>query len=259
VESSSVKRLTETIKESVKKEKESKKEKDKMKFLFKINSLFVAALALGYGVHLLNKRSKAQPGSTNTTTTTTNGSTTTISSYGKIAVGGPFDLINTEGVRVTSDSLKGRWVLLYFGFTMCPDVCPEQMELMGELVDIIKDKCSVDMVPVMVTIDPERDDPAMLKDYLEDFHPDFIGLTGTEGELDPVCLSYRVYRSKGQAEDPRDYIMDHTITQYVLNPRGDVVGFFLTNRLIDERVEIMQRLMSEYDVEFGTVEKAAIG
>ena len=169
--------------------------------------------------------------------------------YGELNVGGSFELEDTKGNIVTNDTLKGNWLLLYFGFTYCPDICPEQMEAMGELTDIANEELGLsNMIPVMVTIDPDRDTPEVIDEYLSDYHPKFLGLRGPEKNIDSMCKKFRVYRSKGQALDnPNDYILDHTVTQYLINPNGKVMGYFMRNREMQDRVETLREHFDNFN------------
>ena len=168
--------------------------------------------------------------------------------YGELSVGGPFELVDTKGTMVSSETLLGNWVLLYFGFTYCPDICPEQMELMGDVVDIAKKEHDIDVTPLMITIDLERDTPEVLEEYVNEYNPKIIGLLGTDQQIDDVCNAYRCYRSKGQSyDDPNDYILDHTVTQYLLNPDGKCVGYFMSNRGLEDRVKILLDHVENYN------------
>ncbi|KAL5252730.1 hypothetical protein ACHWQZ_G015479 [Mnemiopsis leidyi] len=171
-----------------------------------------------------------------------------VRTYGELSVGGPFELVDTDGNIVSTESLKGKWVLLYFGFTYCPDICPEQMEMMASVVDIAKEEHDIDVVPLMITIDLERDTPEVLAEYVAEYSPKIIGLRGTEQQIDNVCNHFRCYRSKGQAyDDPQDYILDHTVTQYIINPEGKTVGYFMSNRNLEERVPIFLDHVQKYN------------
>ena len=171
-----------------------------------------------------------------------------IRSYGELSVGGPFELVDTKGNIVSTETLKGKWVLLYFGFTYCPDICPEQMELMAEVTDIAEKEHDIEIVPTMITIDLERDTPEVLEEYVAEYSPKIVGLLGTEEQVDNACNAYRCYRSKGQAyDDPNDYILDHTVTQYVINPDGKTVGYFMSNRGLEERVAILLGHVDRYN------------
>jgi protein SCO1/2 len=99
----------------------------------------------------------------------------------------------------------------------------------------------------MITIDLERDTPSVLAEYVAEYSPKIIGLRGTDQQVDDVCNHFRCYRSKGQAyDDPGDYILDHTVTQYIIDPEGKTVGYFLSNRGLEERVPIFLDHVERY-------------
>ncbi|KAK5636245.1 hypothetical protein RRF57_011957 [Xylaria bambusicola] len=143
---------------------------------------------------------------------------------GKPKVGGDFNLIDHEGKPFSSANLKGRYSLVYFGFTHCPDICPEELDKMAQMFDLVEAQAPGAVVPVFITCDPARDDPKVLKSYLAEFHPKFIGLTGTYDEIKDVCKAYRVYFSTPKDVKPgQDYLVDHSIYFYLMDPEGDFV------------------------------------
>lgn len=137
---------------------------------------------------------------------------------GKPKVGGPFQLLDHHGQPFSSEDLKGRYSLVYFGFTHCPDICPEELDKMAKMIDIVKQKLKGNvMLPIFITCDPARDTPAVLEPYLKEFHPDLIGLTGSWEEIKDVCKSYRVYFSTPPSVKPgQDYLVDHSIYFYLM-------------------------------------------
>ncbi|KAF8783700.1 hypothetical protein HU200_000129 [Digitaria exilis] len=149
-------------------------------------------------------------------------------SVGTAAIGGPFKLLNHDGKPVTEKDFLGKWTLLYFGFTHCPDICPDELQKMAAAIDKIKEKAKLDIVPVFITVDPERDTVEQVRDYVKEFHPDLIGLTGTKDEIRQVARAYRVYYMKTE-EEGSDYLVDHSIVMYLMNPKMEFVKFYGKN------------------------------
>ncbi|OMH81584.1 Protein SCO1, mitochondrial [Zancudomyces culisetae] len=148
---------------------------------------------------------------------------------GKPKIGGPFILVDHNNVPFTEQDLKGRYTLIYFGFCHCPDVCPEELDKIGDTLTILDtDPITKDRVtPVFITCDPQRDDPDTVKNYLKEFHPKFIGLTGTIEQVQAACKAYRVYFSKPPSlKENQDYLVDHSIFTYFMNPSGEFIDVY---------------------------------
>src|SRR6516162_9270048 len=118
-----------------------------------------------------------------------------ISSVGRALVGGPFTLTDHTGKRISDTEFRGKFLLVVFGFTFCPDVCPSELQLISAALDALGPRAAR-IVPLFVTIDPERDSPEQLATYVKSFHPRLIGLTGTPSEIAAVAKEYRVYVRK---------------------------------------------------------------
>jgi protein SCO1/2 len=113
---------------------------------------------------------------------------------------------------------------VYFGFSHCPDICPEELDKMATMIDLHAANYPSTLRPVFITCDPARDTPAVLKTYLSEFHPSLIGLTGTWEQIKSVCKAYRVYFSTPEGVKPgQDYLVDHSIYFYLMDPEGDFV------------------------------------
>lgn len=144
------------------------------------------------------------------------------------AIGGPFQLTDQNGKAVTDKSLKGKPTLIFFGYTHCPDVCPTSLFEISEVLRVMgKDAGKVNAV--FISVDPERDTPATMKDYLSSFDPHLQGLSGDPAETAKVVTSYRVYAKKVPTKDG-DYTMDHTAVVYLMDKDGNFVAPFNSKR-----------------------------
>ncbi len=141
-------------------------------------------------------------------------------------IGGPFTLVNQDGKTVSEADFKGQYMLIYFGYTYCPDVCPTSLSVMADAIDMLGEKGDR-ITPVFITVDPERDDPAALKMYIEHFHPRLVGLTGTDEQIKSASSAYKAYFAKvGDGYADADYSMDHSSITYLMGPDGNFITHF---------------------------------
>jgi len=141
------------------------------------------------------------------------------------SIGGPFELVSAGGERVSDGRFRGRYMLVYFGYTFCPDVCPTELATMSQALDLLGEAARV-VQPVFITVDPARDTVAVLAEYRPHFHPSFTMLTGSEGEIAAVAKAYRVYYARAGDADDENYLMDHTSFVYLMDENGRYVTHF---------------------------------
>jgi protein SCO1/2 len=157
------------------------------------------------------------------------------------AIGGPFQLTDQNGKAVTDASLKGKPTLIFFGYTHCPDVCPTSLFEISEVLRAMgKDADKVNAY--FVSVDPERDTPATMKDYLSSFDPHLEGLSGDPAAVTKVLTAYRVYAKKIPAKDG-DYTMDHTALIYLMDRDGRFVSPFNLKRTPEEAAADLKRYL----------------
>ncbi|KAJ9091860.1 hypothetical protein QFC21_007058 [Naganishia friedmannii] len=217
-------------------------------FTWKAASLFVVTGAALY-IYFESEKSKMQERQESQT-----------SSVGKPNIGGPFVLtrapsLSTTNTTINSSSgtseptqftdadLLGKFSLIYFGFTNCPDICPEELDKMSEVVEETDKLIGKPVIqPIFISCDPARDTIPQVSAYIRDFHPRMIGLTGTYEQVKKACRSYRVYFSTppdAKAED--DYLVDHSIFFYLMDPHGQFVDAFGKNSTAEDvTAKVMQ-------------------
>ena len=148
-----------------------------------------------------------------------------IATSGKALIGGPFNLVDPTGRRVTDQDFRGRYMLVFFGYTYCPDVCPAALQVITAAIDQLG-PAGDKITPILITIDPDRDTPAKMGAYVQSFHPRMVGLTGTPDEVGAAIRAYRVYAKKVPDErNPADYTLDHSSIVYLMGPNGGLVTF----------------------------------
>jgi len=144
-----------------------------------------------------------------------------------VKIGGPFEMVNQSGQKFTEQDLMGKYSLIFFGFTYCPDVCPTKLAFLADVYDSLTPVQQKRLNMVFVSVDPERDTPRALDTYLENFHPDIVGLTGSPEQLKAMADEYLVYYAKRENEsDPTGYLMDHSAYTYFMDPSGKYITHF---------------------------------
>jgi protein SCO1/2 len=139
-------------------------------------------------------------------------------------VGGPFTLLDGNGNQITDRDFRGKYMLVYFGYTFCPDVCPTTLNEVADALDHLGTKTDR-LQPIFITIDPKRDTPAVVKQYAAAFSPRLLGLTGTPEQIAQVAQAYRVYYAEHRTgPGPNDYSMDHSSVLYLMGPDGRFVA-----------------------------------
>lgn len=167
---------------------------------------------------------------------------------GKALLGGDWTLTDHHGKRRSSKEFHGQWILIYFGFTNCPDICPEEIEKIVRVInDTDKDRDLPTIQPIVITVDPERDTPEALKEYCGEFSPRLLGFTGTIEEITAATRAYRVYFSAGPKDEDNDYIVDHSIISYLVNPEGEFVDYFGQNKTSKEIYNSIKLHISTYN------------
>ena len=168
--------------------------------------------------------------------------TETVDTSSNAAIGGPFALVDTRGETVTDQTYRGKWMLIYFGYTFCPDACPTTLnnistalEKLGSGADKIQ--------PLFITVDPKRDTLQVMSDYLKSFDRRIVGLTGSKSQTDAVAHAYRVYVSAHQS-DGDDYLVDHSAYIYVMNPQGKFASVIPGDMAGDQMADKLRAAMA---------------
>jgi cytochrome oxidase Cu insertion factor (SCO1/SenC/PrrC family) len=159
-------------------------------------------------------------------------------------VGGPFVLQDGNGKQVTDRDFRGKYMLVYFGYTFCPDVCPTTLNEVSEALDHLGAKADK-LQPIFITVDPKRDTPAVVKQYAAAFTPKLLGLTGTADEIAKVANEYRVYYAEHRTgPGPNDYTMDHSSVLYLMGPDGQFIAPIRTDETGPEIAADLGKLIS---------------
>lgn len=160
-----------------------------------------------------------------------------------VPIGGAFELTDQAGKTVTDDTLKGKYRIVYFGFTFCPDICPTELQNISAALDGLG-KDADRFTPVFMTIDPERDTPQAIGTYLTSFHPSFVGLTGTADQVAKAAGAYRVFYSKEVPPDAPDaYTMNHSGYVYLMDCEGRYIRHLDPNSSVADLEKALRDLL----------------
>jgi protein SCO1/2 len=166
-----------------------------------------------------------------------------VETSGTALIGGPFTLVDQTGKTVTDADYAGRYKLIFFGYTHCPDICPAELQVMAQALDRLGDKADK-IVPIFITLDPERDTPAVMTDYVKNFSPRLVGLTGTPEQVAAAAKAYRIIFTK--VEDPdsaNGYSVDHSALAYLMGPDGSYVDHFAYGTGAQDMAEKLKRYL----------------
>jgi protein SCO1/2 len=159
-------------------------------------------------------------------------------------IGGPFQLTDQDGKAFGDTALAGKYRIMYFGYTYCPDVCPTTAQTIGAAMrklDKSDPAVSARVVPVFVTVDPERDTPAVLKQFVSAFYPRFVGLTGSVAAIDKVKTEFGVFSSKGKTTPNGGYLVEHSNAAYLMDDAGKPLALLPTDQGADATADEIKR------------------
>ncbi len=157
-----------------------------------------------------------------------------------VAIGGEFTLTDQNGVERRPEDFRGKLMLVYFGYTFCPDACPTALQDMSRAIDIMGNKGDA-VQPIFITIDPARDTVEQMKLYASNFHPRLVALTGTPEQIAAAAKAYRVYYEKGKSTGGDDYLMDHTSFIYLMGPDGKYLSHFPPGTTAEQMAAAMEK------------------
>jgi protein SCO1 len=187
---------------------------------------FLAGAIAGVGVLALNE----------------SGTGPKLETSGTALIGGPFTLLDQNGKTVTDKDFRGRFTLVFFGFTHCPDICPAELQVMSASLEALGDKAA-DVIPIFITLDPERDTPAVMADYVKNFGSRFVGLTGSPEAIASAAKAYRIAYSKQGDPKASDYSIDHSEFAYLMGRDGQYITHFPYGTPVEKMMETLRRYL----------------
>jgi cytochrome oxidase Cu insertion factor (SCO1/SenC/PrrC family) len=163
--------------------------------------------------------------------------------FGRGTVGGPFTLADQNGHKRSDVEFRGKLMIVYFGYTFCPDVCPADLMAITQSLDALG-PAAVEIQPIFITVDPERDN-ALLKDYVAAFHRSLIGLTGTLAEIRKVANSYKAFFAKVPSGESGKYSIDHMGAIYLMGRDGEYLGFLPPQTGPEKLTEVLRQHLTK--------------
>jgi cytochrome oxidase Cu insertion factor (SCO1/SenC/PrrC family) len=161
----------------------------------------------------------------------------------ELGVGGPFSLVDTNGKPATDQTYRGKWMLIYFGYAYCPDICPTILQTISSALDQLGNK-AVQVAPLFITVDPARDTPAAIGQYVALFDPRLIGLTGTSAQINAAQAAYHVYSHKVVSKGDGGYMIDHSSYVYLMGPDGKLKTVFQADTSEADMVDALNSAIS---------------
>lgn len=161
-------------------------------------------------------------------------------------IGSPtFELIDHHGNRVTHASFSGQWLMVYFGFTHCKVVCPRSLQRLSQVLESLPDSMTKKITPLYISVDPERDTPDVMKQYLETQYPRFTGLTGTVEQVEAAKQAFKVFaQRKPDPDDPDGYDVPHTAITYLVEPAGAYATHWVATKPANDIVLNLNQLLT---------------
>lgn len=160
-----------------------------------------------------------------------------------VKLGGPFTLVDDTGKTVTEKDYSGSYMLVYFGYTFCPDVCPTGLTNIGTAMDMLSADQQAQVKPLFITVDPERDTVEAMGAYMQSFHSSITGLSGSREQVNVAIKAYKVYAAKVQDEASDDYAMDHSAYIFMMGPDGKYINHFTHKTTPDEMAKALKAVL----------------
>ncbi len=158
-----------------------------------------------------------------------------------------YSLVNQDGEEVSEKTYAGKYQMVYFGFTFCPDICPTELQKITEALNNTNAQIVEKIQPIFISVDPERDTPEVIKQYLASFHPKFVGFTGTEDAVDVAIDGFKIYAAKVDDPELSDYMINHSSYIYLIAPNGDLLALYKKDDTPDDIQTGLKKFIASQD------------